>query len=76
MDKNRLPIDQQIESLPPLPNTVANVLAVTNNPDSSANDLVKAILPDQIMCIAVLKIGNSAFYRHPKKVRSLETAVI
>lgn len=70
-----IPIDQQIESLQPLPITVANVLAVTNNPDSSANDLVKAILPDQTMCIAVLKVANSAFYGHPKKVSSLETAV-
>jgi HD-like signal output (HDOD) protein len=70
-----IPIDQQIESLPPLPITVANVLAVTNDPDSSANDLVKAILPDQTMCIAVLKIANSVLYGRPKKVSSLETAV-
>ncbi|MBU1564531.1 MAG: HDOD domain-containing protein [Proteobacteria bacterium] len=71
-----IPIEQQIESLPPLPITVANVLAVTNNPESSANDLVKAILPDQTMCIAVLKIANSVLYGQPKKVSSLETAVI
>jgi putative nucleotidyltransferase with HDIG domain len=68
-------IEQQIESLPPLPTTVANVLAVTNDPESSANDLVKAILPDQAMCIAVLKIANSVLYGRPKKVSSLETAV-
>lgn len=74
-DQKPIPIEQQIESLPPLPITVANVLTVTNNPESSANDLVKAILPDQTMCIAVLKIANSALYGRPKKVSSLETAV-
>jgi HD-like signal output (HDOD) protein len=68
-------IDTQIASLPPLPITVTNVLAVANDPESSANDLVKAILPDQSMCIAVLKIANSALYGRPKKVDSLETAV-
>ncbi len=74
-DRKPIPIEQQIESLPPLPITVANVLAVTNDPESSANDLVKAILPDQTMCIAVLKIANSVLYGRPKKVSSLETAV-
>jgi len=71
-----VPIEQQIESLPPLPVTVAEVLAVVNNPDSSANDLVKAILPDQSMCLAILKIANSALYGHQKQVSSLEGAVM
>ncbi len=75
-EQKPIPIEQQIASLPPLPITVANVLTVTNNPDSSANDLVKAILPDQTMCIAVLKIANSVLYGRPKKVSSLETAVV
>ncbi|OGR17507.1 MAG: hypothetical protein A2X81_20115 [Desulfobacterales bacterium GWB2_56_26] len=71
-----VPIEKQIESLPPLPVTVAEVLAVVNNPDSSANDLVKAILPDQSMCLAILKIANSALYGHQKQVSSLEAAVM
>lgn len=74
-DTKPISIEQQLENLPPLPITVANVLAVTNNPESSANDLVKAILPDQTMCVTVLKIANSALYGRPKKVDSLETAV-
>lgn len=69
-------ITEQIEALPPLPHTVTEVLAVANNPESSANDLVKAILPDQAMCITILKIANSALYGRPKKVSSLETAVM
>ncbi len=68
-------IKQQIEAFPPMPITVSRVLEVTNNPESSANDLVKAILPDQTMCIAVLKIANSVLYGRPKQVDSLETAV-
>lgn len=76
MNETRPPsIDAQIASLPPLPVTVTNVLNVANDPKSSANDLVKAILPDPSMCIAVLKIANSALYGRPKKVDSLETAV-
>jgi HD-like signal output (HDOD) protein len=70
-----LSIAQQIEAFPLMPITVSKVIEVTNNPESSANDLVKAILPDQTMCIAILKIANSVLYGRPKKVSSLENAV-
>jgi len=70
-----LSIEQQIEAFPLMSVTVSKVLEVTNNPESSANDLVKAILPDQIMCIAVLKIANSVLYGRPKQLDSLENAV-
>lgn len=75
-DNGTKSITEQIEALPPLPHTVAEVLSVANDPDSSANDLVKAILPDQAMCITVLKFANSVLYGRPKKVSSLETAVM
>jgi HD-like signal output (HDOD) protein len=77
MTTSRQPsIDKQLEALPPLPITVARVMEVTANPLSSANDLMKAILPDQAMCVAILKIANSVLYGRPKKVASLETAIV
>lgn len=69
-------IDRIIDSLPPLPITVANVIKVTTNPESSADDLVKAILPDQIMCAAILKMANSVLYGHSKTISSLRTAIV
>lgn len=46
------------------------------DPLCSANNLVKAILPDQPMCVAILKFANSVLYGRPKKVSSLETALM
>ncbi|BDD89330.1 HDOD domain-containing protein [Desulfofustis limnaeus] len=69
-------IDKQLERLPPLPVTVTRVLHVTANPESSANDLMKAILPDQTMCVTILRVANSALYGRPKKVASLEKAIV
>ena len=46
------------------------------DPLCSANNLVKAILPDQTMCVTILKFANSVLYGRPKKVSSLETAVM
>lgn len=69
-------IEAQIEALPPLPITVSRVMDALADPECSANTLVKAILPDQAMCVAILKIANSVLYGRPKRVSSLETAVI
>lgn len=65
-----------VDSFPPLPATATKVLQVTSNPESSAHDLMEAILPDPAMCTAILKVANSAFYGRPKEVGSLETAVM
>lgn len=66
----------QIDSLPSLPSIVSRVLEITGDPESSAHDLMKAILPDQSMCAAILKIANSAFFGLPREVSSIEKAVM
>ena len=68
-------IEKNIDSFPSLPSTVAEVMNVVNHPESSAKELTQAILPDQSMCVAILKIANSVLYGRPKKVSSLETAI-
>ncbi|MGW8193587.1 MAG: HDOD domain-containing protein [Desulforhopalus sp.] len=69
-------INLQIETFPPLPTTVSKVLSVTTNPESSARDLVNAILPDQSMCSAILKVANSAFFGIPREVSTIERAIV
>ncbi len=68
-------IFRQVDSLPSLPATVSKVLAVTADPESSAEDLVQAILPDQAMCATILKLANSAFFGMPREVATLDKAV-
>ncbi len=69
-------INSQIESFPALPAIVTKVMAVTANPESSANDLMQIILPDQAMCATILKVANSAFFGIPREVSTLERAVV
>ena len=68
-------IFRQVDSLPSLPATVSKVLAVTADPESSAKDLVHAILPDQAMCATILKLANSAFFGMPREVATMDKAV-
>ena len=74
MDEKK--IWDQVENLPSLPDIVTRVMDVTSNPESSAKDLLQAILPDQSMCISILKIANSALFGQPKTVSSIERAIM
>ncbi len=69
-------IGDKIKFLPALPTTISQVLAVTSDPESDADDLIAAVLPDQSMCAAILNIANSAFFGMSRQVSSLERAVI
>lgn len=69
-------INSQMESLPALPTTVSEVMAVTANPESSANDLMHVIIKDQTMCSTILKVANSAFFGIPRGVSTIERAVV
>lgn len=66
----------RINSFPSLPATVSKVLTVTADPESSASDLMMAVLPDQSMCATILKIANSAFFGLPREVATVEKAVM
>lgn len=69
-------INKQIESLPALPAIVSQIMAITSNPESSVNDLIQVILPDQVMCSTILKVANSAFFGIPRGVATIERAVV
>jgi len=66
---------KQVDSLPILPATVSRVLSITADPESSANDLVNGILPDQAMCATILKFANSAFFGIPRNVATMSKAI-
>ena len=50
-------MQRQMDSFPVLPATVAQILRVTGDPESSAGDLMAALLPDQSLCATVA--GNT-----------------
>ena len=69
-------IKQHIDTFPVLPATVTRLMAVVNDPESSVDDIINTILPDQSLCLTILKIANSALFGRPRKAGSLKTAVI
>ena len=56
--------------------TVPKVMAVSNDLNSSARDLVKVIQMDPVLTAKVLKLVNSAYFALREEVTSLSKAII
>lgn len=69
-------IISRVESLPPLPQTVANLITVINDPKSNAARVVDAVKYDQAVTTEVLRQCNSAYYGLQRKVTSIDDAMV
>jgi putative nucleotidyltransferase with HDIG domain len=65
-----------IIQLPALPSMVTQVVELIDNPRTSAASLGKVISTDQALTAKVLKIANSPFYGFPKKISTVDFAII
>jgi putative nucleotidyltransferase with HDIG domain len=73
LEKN---IEKIIDSMPSLPITVAKIIEITKNPQSTPSDLNKVITLDPVLTAKVLKLVNSAYYSLSSQVTSIVKAII
>jgi putative nucleotidyltransferase with HDIG domain len=71
--KNRI---YSIIQLPALPTVAMEVVQMVDNPRTTASRLGKVISSDQALTAKVLKIANSPFYGFPRKISTIEFAII
>jgi len=64
------------EDLPTLPEVALLVMRKIQDPNSSAQDIVRVIQKDPSMTARVLNVANSAFYGMSRRVDSLQMAVV
>jgi HD-like signal output (HDOD) protein len=67
---------RSIIQLPALPSVVMEVIGLVEDPRTSASTLAKVISSDQALTAKLLKIANSPFYGFPKKIATVDFAVI
>src|SRR5512135_860462 len=67
---------QTIIQLPALPTIAMEVVEMVDNPKTSASQLGKVVSTDQALTAKVLKIANSPFYGFPKKISTIDFAII
>ncbi len=66
---------ENIDTIPALPESVQEVERVYNNPDSTLDDMQKAIEKDPILTANILRLVNSPSYGLQTKVTSVKQAV-
>jgi HD-like signal output (HDOD) protein len=68
-------IEEVIDFLPPIPAVMTELLHALSDRDIELRTLAGIISKDPLMSMNVLKISNSAFYRLPNKVTTVDHAV-
>lgn len=66
----------KLETLPHLSDTAARAMALSNNPDSTLNEMADLIRRDGVLATGVLKLANSVVYRGRTTVTDLPQAVV
>jgi len=83
MTKNNKIIEEKIRrisrsllGLKPLPTIIARIIGMIDDPRTNASDLGKVISTDQVLTTKVLRLANSAYYGLPRRIGTIELAVV
>lgn len=67
---------QEISHIATLPEVTMKIIALVEDPDSTAQDLNKVISNDPALGARILKVVNSAFYGLPGQIGSINRAIV
>jgi HD-like signal output (HDOD) protein len=69
-------IVKRTKDLPVFSPTAQEVMRATGNADTAASTIASLIIKDQALALKVLRLANSSYYGLPRKIESLEQAVV
>jgi putative nucleotidyltransferase with HDIG domain len=67
---------EKIKEMPPLPQSVTQILEISKSTKSSAQDLAKVFEHDPALAANILKIANSSSYGFTRKISSITHAIV
>jgi HD-like signal output (HDOD) protein len=67
---------KKVEDLPPLPDIVVKLLHASRDPNVSTREMVELIKHDPALTIKVLRLCNSSYYGLPRKINSIQEALV
>lgn len=67
---------ESVQSLPPLPNAVQRLLALTRKVDVDFNKIAQIIESDQVLTARTLRAANSALYGMSRRVETVSKATV
>ncbi len=67
---------EKIKEMPPLPQSITQILEISRSTKSSAQDLAKVFERDPALAANILKIANSSFYGFTRKISTITHAIV
>ncbi len=67
---------QNSQNLPSVPEVVHELIASFNKDDVSVDEIINRVRADQVLCAKLLRAANSAQFGLPRKVSSIDDAVM
>lgn len=75
----RIGLDQVVavvNDIPALPQVMIRVMKLTEDPDSTVQDINNIITQDQALTARVLRLANSAYYGFPRRINTVTEATV
>ena len=77
MKKLRLEyIVNKVDDMKVLPEIINKIVFLTEDPDSTVDDMEKVILKDQVLTTKILRLANSAYYGYARKISTISQATV
>jgi HD-like signal output (HDOD) protein len=67
---------KKVDDLPPLPDIVVRLLHASRDPEISTREMVELIKHDPALTFKVLRLCNSSYYGLPRKINSIQEALV
>lgn len=66
----------RVEDIPAFPLTVTRIIKLTEDPESTVQDIEKEIIQDQSLTARVLRFANSTHYGYSRKISTISQATV
>ena len=67
---------EQVHKVPQVPEVVRILISQFNDPNINMKEIAKNVEKEQVIALKVLRMVNSAYFSLPKKIASIEEAVV
>ena len=66
----------KVKDMPPLPQSITQILKLTRNPKSSVQDLAKVIERDPKLAANILRLANVSYYGFSREISTISYAIV
>ncbi len=69
-------IVNKVDDIKVLPTIINQIILLTDDPNSTIQDIEKVILKDQVLTTKILRLANSAYYGYARKITTISQATV